>query len=100
MRWLSPMTAETAAGVVLADQAPPTALVHAMPRIAPRPVLLIRGGRGNADEELNPVYQRAGGRTVQLWEIPRASHTGGLSAVPRAYEARVTGFFDRVLGVR
>ena len=43
-----------------------------MPRIAPRPVLLIRGGRGNADEELNPVYQRAGGPTVAVFEIPQA----------------------------
>ena len=100
LRWLSPMTAETAAGIVLADHAPPTGLVHVMRHIAPRPVLLIRGGRGNPDEELNPVYQRAGGRMVQLWEIPQAGHTGGLSAVPRAYEARVVGFFDRALGVR
>jgi hypothetical protein len=100
IRWLSPMTVETAAGVVLADHAPPTGLVHVMPGIAPRPVLLIRGGRGNPDEELNPVYQRAGGRTVQLWEIPQAGHTGGLSAVPRAYETRVVGFFDRAFGVR
>jgi hypothetical protein len=100
LRWLSPMTAETAAGIVLADHAPPTGLVHVMPRIAPRPVLLMRGGRGNPDEELNPVYQRAGGRTVQLWQIPQAGHTGGLSAVPRAYETRVVGFFDRALGVR
>jgi hypothetical protein len=83
---------------VLANQRPPSGLVDVMPRIAPRPVLLIRGGQGNADEELNPIYQHAGGPTVALWEISQAGHTGGLSAVPRAYERRVVGFFDRALG--
>jgi hypothetical protein len=68
-----------------------------MPRIAPRPVLLIRGGRGNADEELNPIYKNAGGDTVSLWTIPQAGHTGGLSALPGGYERRVVGFFDHAL---
>lgn len=97
LRWLSPMTVETAAGVVLANHWPPAGLVDVMPRIAPRPVLLIRGGRGNADEELNPIYKNAGGDTVSLWTIPQAGHTGGLSALPGGYERRVVGFFDHAL---
>ena len=97
VRWLSPMTMETVAGAVLANRRPPAGLVDAMPRIAPRPVLLVTGGRGNPDEELNAVYQRAGGPTVSLWRIPDAGHTAGLSAAPRAYEQRVVGFFDRAL---
>jgi hypothetical protein len=68
-----------------------------MPRIAPRPVLLISGGRGNQDEELNPVYRDAGGPTAVHWEIPRAGHTSGLAAAPEEYERRVVGFFDRAL---
>jgi hypothetical protein len=63
----------------------------------PRRVLLIMGGQGNADEELNPVYQDAGGSTVSLWRIPQAGHTGVLSAVPDAYETRVVEFFDHTL---
>ena len=61
LRWLSPMTVETAAGVVLANRRPPPGLVRRHPRIAPRPVLLISAGRGNPDEDLNGVYRDAGG---------------------------------------
>ena len=88
---------ETAAGVVLSNQLPPPDLVDLMPRIAPRPVLLIRGLEGNADEALNRAYRTAGGPTTQLWEIAGAGHTGGLSAVPVEYERRVIGFFDHWL---
>jgi hypothetical protein len=97
IRWLSPMTVETAAGIVLANRMPPDGLVDVMPRIAPRPVLLISGGRGNADEELNPVYRDAGGPSSVHWQIPMAGHTGGLDAAPAEYERRVVGFFDRAL---
>jgi hypothetical protein len=85
------------AGAVLANRMPPDGLVEAMPRIAPRPVLLISGGRGNADEELNAVYRDAGGPTVTHWEIGQAGHTGGLATAPAEYERRVVGFFDRAL---
>jgi hypothetical protein len=97
IRWLSPMTMETAAGVVLANRTPPEGLADAVPRIAPRPVLLISGGRGSADEELNSVYRDAGGSTVTHWEIARAGHTGGLATAPDEYERRVVEFFDRAL---
>ena len=97
MRWLSPMTMETVAGLVLANHRPPDGLVDAVPRIAPRPVLLISGGQGNQDEELNAVYRQAGGPTVSHWEIPQAGHTGGLATAPAEYERRVVGFFDQAL---
>ena len=97
IRWIAPITMETAAGVVLSDHLPPTDLADLMPRIAPRPVLLIRGMQGNADEALNRAYRDAGGPTATLWEIHRAGHTGGISAAPAAYERRVVGFFDRAL---
>jgi hypothetical protein len=97
LRWIAPITMETAAGVVLSDHLPPPDLADLMPRIAPRPVLLIRGTKGNADEALNRAYRHAGGPTTTLWEIPRAGHTGGISAAPAEYERRVIGFFDRAL---
>jgi hypothetical protein len=97
LRWLAPITMETAAGVVLADHPPPPDLADLMPRIAPRPVLLIRGMRGNDDESLNRPYRDAGGPTATLWEVPGAGHTAGISAAPAEYEARVIGFFDRAL---
>ena len=97
LRWIAPITSETVAGVILSDHLPPPDLADLMPRIAPRPVLLIRGMRGNGDESLNRVYRTAGGGTVTLWEIPGAGHTAGLSAAPDEYERRVVGFFHRAL---
>ena len=97
LRWIAPITMETVAGVVLSDHLPPTVLSDLMPRIAPRPVLLIRGMQGNGDESLNRVYRDSGGPTATLWELERAGHTGGISAAPAEYERRVVGFFERAL---
>jgi uncharacterized protein len=73
-------------------------LVGVMPRIAPRPVLLIAGGVGAPDEiPANRDYRDAGGPTTQLWELPDAGHTGGLRTYPAAYEQRTTAFLDRAL---
>jgi hypothetical protein len=97
LRWIATITTETAVGTVLSDHLPPPDLADLMPRIGPRPVLLIRGLEGNGDESLNRVYRAAGGPTATLWEIPRAGHTAGLSAVPAEYERRVVSFFDAAL---
>ena len=43
-----------------------------MPRIAPRPVLLIEALNGNPDEVLNEVYAARGGRRRELWKVARA----------------------------
>jgi uncharacterized protein len=97
LRWIAPITTETAAGVILSDHLPPADLADLMPRIAPRPVLLIRGMQGNGDEVLNRVYRDTGGPGVDLWEIAGAGHTAGISAAAAEYERRVVGFFDRAL---
>jgi fermentation-respiration switch protein FrsA (DUF1100 family) len=97
LRWLAPITTETVAEAVLSDHTPPADLADLVRRIAPRPVLLVRGLDGNADEALNRVYRDAAGPTASLWEIPGAGHTGGIAAVRSEYERRVIGFFDRAL---
>jgi pimeloyl-ACP methyl ester carboxylesterase len=75
-------------------------LIGIMPRIAPRPVLLIAGGVGAPDEiPANRVYRDAGGPTTQLWELPDAGHTAGLRTHPAEYERRTTAFLDRALGL-
>ena len=72
-----------------------------MPRIAPRPVLLIAGGRGAPDEiPANRLYRDAGGATTQLWELPDTGHTTGLRTHPTAYEERTTAFLDHALRLR
>jgi uncharacterized protein len=72
-----------------------------MPRIAPRPVLLIAGGVGAPDEiPTNRAYRDSGGPTTQLWELPDAGHTGGLRTHPAEYERRTTAFLDQALGLK
>ena len=70
-----------------------------MPKIAPRPVLLVAGGGFPDEIPASSLYRDAGGPTVQLWELPDAAHTGGLRKHPAEYERRVVGFLDRALGL-
>lgn len=68
---------------VIAGERPAPSLIHLMPRIAPRPVLL------SANEiPTNRAYRDAG-PSAELYEIPEAGHTSGLAARPKEYEARV-----------
>jgi pimeloyl-ACP methyl ester carboxylesterase len=65
-------------------------------RIAPRPVLLVASGAPK-ETPTNRTYQRHGGPTTELYELPEAAHTGGLRARPEEYERRTTAFLDRAL---
>jgi uncharacterized protein len=71
-------------------------LMGFMPRLAPRPVLLVAGGGFPAEIPANRAYQRAGGPGVQLWERPAAGHTAGLRFDGREYERRTIAFLDAV----
>jgi hypothetical protein len=79
---------------------PSQSLLHYIPRIAPRPVLLVAGGGFEAEIPASRMYRRAGGANVALWELPDTGHTAGLRKHPAQYEARTVGFLDRALGVR
>jgi fermentation-respiration switch protein FrsA (DUF1100 family) len=87
----------TAATAVFSNHAPPPDLNELVGRIAPRPVFLIYTPHGQGAETLNPTFYDAAREPKMLWEIPEASHTGGLDARPREYERRVVGFFDKAL---
>jgi uncharacterized protein len=91
---------QTAALAVFSGKTPPPNLRDLVGAIAPRPVLLIYAGQGAGGEELQPQYAAAG-RSVTLWKIARAGHTGGLAAAPSEYGKRVVTFFDdALLGVK
>ena len=96
-RWVTGMAAQTAALAVLSNSTPPDGLADLMPRIGPRPVLLIEALNGNPDEVLNGVYADRGGASTELWKVAEGGHTGALAATPAAYEQRVVGFLDRAL---
>jgi fermentation-respiration switch protein FrsA (DUF1100 family) len=82
---------------VLSPYHPPKPLYELVPKIAPRPILLIQAGHGQGGEELNDLYYRRAHAPKQLWVIPEAHHTGGIDVRPAEYERRVVGFFDRSL---
>jgi uncharacterized protein len=74
-------------------------LIPMMPKIAPRPVLLVAGGGFPDEIKASRLYRDAGGSTVELWELPDTGHTAGLRKHPAAYERRTVGFLDRALGL-
>ena len=96
-KWITPWVAQTGALMVMSNSSAPPYLGSLVGRIAPRPILLIRALHGLDDESLNRVYYAAAHQPKALWELPVGGHTGGLSAMPRQYEARVVGFLDHAL---
>lgn len=90
--WLAQQAIRGISGMRLAPSLTPL-----MPDIAPRPALLIAGGRAEGEVPTNREYRAAGGPSVELWEIPDAGHTAGLRTHPKEYEARVISFLDRAL---
>ena len=81
---------------MFSGDAPPENLKELVPRIAPRPVLLIYADRGQGGEELSAEYYDAAGEPKELWKTD-SGHTGGYDAAPREYERRVVAFFDEAL---
>ena len=90
-------TVQTAALMVLTGHVPPPSLVDVVPRIAPRPLLLIGAGNDNGGEDLQPHYLAAAKQPKSFWKIPEATHTGGYAARPDEYARRLIAFFDAAL---
>ncbi|HYM63534.1 MAG TPA: alpha/beta hydrolase [Gaiellaceae bacterium] len=87
----------TAATAIFSNTAPPPNLRSLVPRIAPRPVFFIFATKGRGGEQLSSDFYEAARKPKELWEIPDAGHTDGITARPEEYEQRVVGFFDRAL---
>ena len=83
---------ETAAGVVLANRRPPPGLVDAIPRIAPRPVLLISAGRGQPGR--GP--QRRLSRRRRAYGLALGDPAGRPHRWPRRRARRVRAARDRI----
>ncbi|MCB9079097.1 MAG: prolyl oligopeptidase family serine peptidase [Anaerolineaceae bacterium] len=72
--------------------------VTVIPRIAPRPILLIYGSR-EVSLPGGVKQQAAAGPNATLWVVDGASHGEYRVVAPEAYEVRVVGFFDRSLAL-
>lgn len=70
-------------------------------QIAPRPLLLIGGGRGyfleNEADRIEWWYRDSAGENATFWRIPDAGHVQGLDTHPEEYIERVTQFFGAAL---
>jgi fermentation-respiration switch protein FrsA (DUF1100 family) len=78
-------------------QFPP--LEEAMPKLAPRPLLMIHG---EGDSYIKPdmarsLFERAG-EPKEFWLVPGAKHNQGLHVAGDEYRRRVLGFFQQHLG--
>jgi pimeloyl-ACP methyl ester carboxylesterase len=77
--------------------AAPTAVIDALPQIAPRPILLVAGAAQRSEQLRIQGFYAAAAQPKALWEIPEAGHLGGWAARPDEYEARVVAFFNQAL---
>jgi len=88
----------TAGTMLFSNHAAPPSLKNLVGRIAPRPVFFIYGQHDQDNvRELNPGYYARAGEPKAIWEVPGASHTGGIDVRPREYEQRLIAFFDHAL---
>jgi alpha/beta superfamily hydrolase len=82
---------------VATNRTPPQHLKTLVPKIAPRPLLLIADPESRNGEKLNRLYYKTAREPKALWEIPHAGHVNGIAARPAEYERRVVDFFDHAL---
>jgi pimeloyl-ACP methyl ester carboxylesterase len=71
---------------------------EALPQIAPRPVLLIQGGRDRlvVPENAQRLLAVAPGN-AELWEVPEAAHVASVYARSQEYAQKVVAFYQEAL---
>ena len=86
------------------DMEAPAPLIDIIGEIAPRPIMLIGGGRpmplvGSEGERMVPRYAAYAGANAQTWVIPEAIHCDGPNYRPDEYAERMIEFFDIAMGI-
>ncbi|MFN8371589.1 MAG: alpha/beta fold hydrolase [Anaerolineae bacterium] len=71
----------------------PVGVIESLPRITPRPILLIATSDNRELRQLTRFCQTAGDNCT-LWNIPEAQHGGGWDARPAEYAQRLVDFFN------
>jgi uncharacterized protein len=86
----------TAAGLI--SGAPrPMSIPDAIRAAGGRPTLIIVGGAVTDESAAARWFRAASPATVQVWVVPHAGHTQGLTTAPGAWEAHVIGFLNTAL---
>jgi pimeloyl-ACP methyl ester carboxylesterase len=84
----------------LAGAAPIIPAVEALPKIAPRPILLIAGASSPLELGAMRKFYAAASRpqiaNVSLWEVPDAGHIEAFAKYPEEYEQTVSAFFSQL----
>jgi uncharacterized protein len=81
----------------------PTPLVDVIGQIAPRPLMLVGGGRpinilGSEGEVYTHRFAKLAGPSAQAWVIPEATHCDGPSVRREEYTQRMIEFFNTAFG--
>lgn len=79
------------------DPPPQPTLLDSMTQAASTRFLVIAAGQEDDEIAFNTFFQESLPDRCQLWVIPDAAHTGGLSVDPLEYEQRVLGFLSALL---
>lgn len=90
--------AQTCLADLLSGARRPTPLADAVRDAAPRPILLIAAGQVVDEQHAVRALQAAAPRSVDVWVVLGARHTGGLTTAPQDWESRVVDFLDAALG--
>ena len=75
----------------------PMSIPNAVRAAGGRPTLIIAGGAVADESAAARWFRAASPATVQVWVVPHAGHTQGLTTAPGAWEAHVIGFLDAAL---
>lgn len=87
------------------DMKAPPPMIEIIGNIAPRPIMLVGGGRalsliGSEGDTMIPRYAHYAGANAQTWIIPEATHCDGPIRRPDEYAERMIEFFDTAFGIK
>ncbi|MGA8047469.1 MAG: alpha/beta fold hydrolase [Dermatophilaceae bacterium] len=83
---------QTSVADLLSPASPPPPLRDAAAGAAPRPLLLITAGERPDERRAAESIRAAAPDSVEIWEVPGATHTAGLRTDPDGWSERVVGF--------
>ena len=86
------------------DLKAPPPMITTIGQIAPRPIMLVGGGKplgfvGNEERNVRNYVEYAG-KNAQVWIIPEAVHCDGPDVQPELYAQKMIAFFNSVFGLK